>query len=72
MIMYRPRDTSDVSSSPTAAADGAFQGTGNLYANSVAWIIVSGFVVGLRIFTRLRIVKSPGLDDMLIVVAMVC
>ena len=55
---------------PKVAA-GFTLGTGQLYPMSIVWIIVAFIVVGLRVLTRVYVVKNPAADDALIVAALV-
>lgn len=39
---------------------------------STTFTCLAGLVVGIRLLTRLKITKTPGYDDLLIVLALVC
>ena len=44
----------------------------SLLAVNVTFLVIAFIAVVARLWARLRIVKSPGLDDLLITIAMVC
>jgi hypothetical protein len=46
--------------------------SGALFGAASALMVLSVFAVGLRMYVRIFMIKSVGVDDYLIVVAVVC